>query len=260
MNRNSAIGVFDSGIGGLTVLNELIHQLPNEDFIFIGDTKNAPYGSKTEEEVQGYIRKIARYLEMIGCKLIVIACNTGTVNSSYLNEDIQTPYIGVIDQTADEAIRRTKTNNVLVLGTLLTIQSGVYQEKLKEKGIHVYAKACPSFVPLIEDNRMNTNESRFAVYEACQEFKHKNIDTLVMGCTHYDLLEEDFRAVFGDIQLISSGKPTAKLVYDYLVRNDCLNDQPQRGNVQLFITGDVEKFRRASGWFNHEHTLSGLNI
>ncbi len=250
MDSKSPIGVFDSGVGGLTVLDELIHRLPHENFIYIGDTKNSPYGEKTDQEIIDYVSNIVRYLEKCDVKQVVIACNTATVNSEHVADKKEPEVIGIVYPTAFKAINTTKTKNVLVLATPVTIRKGLYQTILKKLGINVYAKACPKFVPIIEANKMNTKESLDAVREVLEPFKGQNIDTVLMGCTHYGLLAKEIKEVMGDVNIVDSGNATYEVVHNSLQKNHLLNNTKEPGHVELYTTGDVKTFKKSMSWFN----------
>lgn len=251
MNLESPIGVFDSGVGGLTVLNELISRLPFENFIYIGDTKNSPYGEKDNDTIASYVSNIVKYFENKGVKQVVIACNTATVNSSHLINETNLDIIGVVQPTALKAINTTMTKRVLILATSATIRNGIYQKLLSEQKINAFAVACPKFVPLIEKNMLNTPESFAVVKEVCEPYKDLKIDTVVMGCTHYGLLANEIRQVMGNVNIITSGEATYYVVKDRLKKRNLLNNSQKHGEIKLLTTGSVEVFKKSIGWFKN---------
>ena len=211
---NSApIGVFDSGIGGLTVVHELVRQLPHESIVYFGDTARVPYGPKSPETVRRYSREIAGFLQEQGVKNIVIACNTATAHAlTTLREDFDMPIVGVVEPGARAAVAATTRGHVGVIGTVGTIKSGAYERAIRaiDPDIRVTARACPLFVPLVEEGWTEHEAARLIAREYLEPLVDARIDTLVLGCTHYPLLKPLLRDVLGpDVRLIDSAEETA---------------------------------------------------
>ncbi len=250
--KNLPIGVFDSGIGGMTVLNKLIDLLPNEDFYFIGDTLNLPYGTKTKEKLEEIISNVANHLITLPVKAIVIACNTATANSHHLKLDI--PVIGVIEPTAKKAL--SISENIMVLATNVTIDSGEYRkvidENKKDNSSNQFYVKCSEFVDEIEKNNINTKESYKLVYEKLKPYKDEKVDVIILGCTHFGLYENEIKNVFPNATLLECKEPTAE---ELIKRLDDLNllkcTSNQQGKIELHLTKEDEMFFEKTKWFNH---------
>ena len=207
------IGVFDSGIGGLTVVRELMHQLPHESIIYFGDTARVPYGPKSPDTVRRYSREIGAYLVDQGVKALVVACNTATAHAlTTLREELPLPVVGVVEPGARAAVAASRGHALGVIGTAGTIASGAY-----ERAIHallpdarVVARACPLFVPLVEEGWTDTEVTRLVAHEYLDAMHDEGIDALVLGCTHYPLLKPLLHEIIGQtVQLIDSAEETA---------------------------------------------------
>ena len=187
MNKNLPIGVFDSGIGGLTVLYRLIQMFPNEDFVYVGDTLNLPYGTKSKEQLKKLVSNVSNYLYNLPVKSIVIACNTATTNSKHLKNTIDIPIIGVIEPTAKYALNISE--NILVLATNVTIDSNEYQtiinQNKKDPNSKQFYLKCSDFVDAIENNEINTPYSYKLVADKLKDLKNEKIDVIICGCTHF---------------------------------------------------------------------------
>jgi len=207
------VGVFDSGIGGLTVAHELIRQLPHESIIYFGDTARVPYGPKSPETVRRYSREIAGFLRDQGVKGIVIACNTATAHAlGTLREEMDMPVIGVVEPGARAAVAATQKGHIGVIGTVGTIKSGAYERAIRalDPDVIVTPRACPLFVPLVEEGWTEHEAARLIAREYLEPMLAADIDTLVLGCTHYPLLKPLLREVLGpDVRLIDSAEETA---------------------------------------------------
>lgn len=210
---NRPIGVFDSGIGGLTVVHELMRALPNEQIIYFGDTARVPYGPKSAETVRRYALQIGEWLVTQGVKMVVVACNTATAHAlAALRELLPVPVIGVIEPGARAAVAATVGNRVGVIGTAGTIASGAYERALKSlsPSLQIHTKACPLLVPLVEEGWTAHSATRLIVHEYLAPLRAANVDTLVLGCTHYPLLVETIAQEAGpNVQLIDSARETA---------------------------------------------------
>lgn len=207
------IGVFDSGIGGLTVVRELIRQLPHESIIYFGDTARVPYGPKSADTVLRYSREIAGFLEKQGIKILVVACNTATAHAvPALRLELKMPVVGVIEPGARAAAAATKSGSVGVIGTLGTIRSRAYEAAIHEllPDARISAAACPLFVPLVEEGWLETEATMLVAREYLTPLRDAQIDTLVLGCTHYPLLKRPIGSVVGrTVRLIDSAEETA---------------------------------------------------
>jgi glutamate racemase len=207
------IGVFDSGLGGLTVANELMRQLPAEGLVYFGDTARVPYGPKAPSTVRRYSREIASFLESEGVKAIVVACNTATAHAlTALRAESHVPVIGVIEPGARAAVAATRSGNVGVIGTAGTIKSGAYDRAIRELApdARITAQPCPLFVPLVEEGWIDTEATRLIAREYLQPLRDAAVDTVVLGCTHYPLLKPVLADVLGEgVRLIDSAAETA---------------------------------------------------
>ncbi len=256
------IGVFDSGIGGLTVLRALRRNLPEYSFIYFGDTARTPYGGKSAETILEYGREDAHILTSRGAKIIVIACNTvSTIASDTLRgEFANIPIFEVITPAVRQAVAVTKTGRVGVIGTRATIGSGVYQKALKESSggrFLVEALACPIFVPLVEEGWESSPEAQAIVKRSLKEIKLKGLDTLILGCTHYPILRSLIQEEVGrGIVLIDSAETIAAEVKRFLSENKNIDDGLQKnGNVSVFVSDKTERVSELSAEW-----LSGAEV
>src|SRR5689334_15023705 len=213
MSKESPIGVFDSGIGGLTVAHEVIRQLPHESIVYFGDTARVPYGPKSPDTVRRYSREIAGFLQGEGVKAIVIACNTATAHAlTALRDELAMPVIGVVEPGARAAVAATKQGHIGVIGTVGTIKSGAYERAIRaiNPDVLITARACPLFVPLVEEGWTDHDATRLVAREYLEPLIAAKIDTLVLGCTHYPLIKPLLRNVLGpEVCLIDSAEETA---------------------------------------------------
>ena len=249
------IGVFDSGIGGLTVVKELNGLLPNERIIYFGDTARVPYGNKSKETVIHYSLQVAYFLMKKKIKMLVIACNTASsVSLPTLKRHFHIPIIGVIEPGAKSAIQTSRTNNVGVIGTLGTVKSNAYKKALKKirRNVNVYQHPCPLFVHLAEDGWNKNKIAQMVSNEYLKSFKGKNIDALILGCTHYPILKQVIQNSVGrKVELIDSGRETAKEVKRILEKKDLLNTHKlTEKNHSIFYVSDFpHKFKDVSQRF-----------
>ena len=212
LTRDSAIGVFDSGIGGLTVLHQIIETLPHENTVYLGDTARAPYGTKSVDIVLWYSYENSDFLVEKGVKILVVACNTSTAIALHqLKARLAVPVIGVIEPGVRSAIKSTKNKRIGVIGTEATIQSGAYTHALKAANptVEVYSRACPLFVPLVEEGWTDNEVVEMTAKAYLEGFKQSGIDILILGCTHYPLLKRAIRKLMGrGVRLVDSAGPT----------------------------------------------------
>jgi len=260
------IGVFDSGVGGLTVVKELNRLLPNEKIIYFGDTGRVPYGNKSKETIIHYSLQVAYFLMKKKIKMLVVACNTASsVSLPTLKRHFHIPIIGVIEPGAKTAIETTQTYNVGVIGTLGTVKSNAYKKALKKikSKVNVYQHPCPLFVHLAEDGWNKNRIAQMISNEYLKSFKGKDIDSLILGCTHYPLLKDVIQTSVGKkVELIDSGKETAKEVKKILDKKHMLNKHKMsEKNHSIFYVSDFpHKFKEVSQRFlskelNHVHKV-----
>ena len=241
------IGVFDSGLGGLTAISEIIKQMPNEDIIYFGDTGRVPYGSRSKEIIIKYARQDIKFLMSFDIKAIVVAC--GTVSSTALDvlkPDYKLPIIGVVQSAARDAAMATKNGKIGVIGTQGTISSGAYTKTLSEidRKLEITETACPLFVPLVENGRFQTGDvvATTVAKEYLEAFSGKNIDTLILGCTHYPLLRGIISEILGDgVCLIDSGASAIKDI-SKILKGSAAQAGDRAGEIKYFVSDDPENF------------------
>ena len=213
IDRDAPVGVFDSGVGGLTVAREIMRNLPSEKIVYFGDTARVPYGSKSKETVIRYSRQIIRFLQEQQVKAIVVACNTASAFAlDTVRDEFDIPIIGVIESGAKVAAARTRTQRVGIIGTVGTVGSGIHAQYLKklDPGITVFGKACPLFVPLVEEGWLHDPVTVEVASRYLKELQDKDVDTLILGCTHYPLIRSTIRQVMGEeVCLVNPAYETA---------------------------------------------------
>ena len=237
---NRPIGVFDSGVGGLTVLKELKDILPFENHIYFGDTARVPYGTKSKKTITFFASQIVEFLLKKDVKLIVAACNTVSSNSlGFLRKKYKIPIIGVIQPGVEVAYSFSKNKRIGIIGTQSTINSHKYKTLLlkKDKRLKISEKACPLFVPLVEEGLINNKITDTTVAFYLSEIKKKNIDTLVLGCTHYPLLSKPLQKFFGPkIRLVNSGYAVSLKVKKILEDRGLSSEKRERGEISFFVS------------------------
>jgi glutamate racemase len=247
------IGVFDSGMGGLTVLHECLVTMPHEDFVYLGDAARLPYGPRPLPEIRRYAREIARYLETQGVKLILVACNAATSAAlPDLQEELNVPVVGVITPEAHAAVQATRNRRIGLLATQATVASGRYDELVRtlDAGARLFPVACPRLVPLIESADPFGAETGEAVREYAGPLKQAEVDTVILGCTHYPLIKPILQRVFGrDVTLVFSADETAREVAETLARKRVENDPAREGSYRFLTTGEPESFRAVGARF-----------
>jgi glutamate racemase len=262
-NQDSAIGVFDSGIGGLTVLHQIIEALPKENTVYLGDTARAPYGTKSVETVLRYSFENSEFLVEKGVKLVVVACNTSTaIALDQLKIELSVPVIGVIEPGVRRAIKSTKNSKVGVIGTEATIQSGAYTRALKAVNpeIEVYSRACPLFVPLVEEGWTENEVVEMTAKAYLGSLKQSGIDTLILGCTHYPLLKKAIRKFMGsDVRLVDSAEETAKEV-ESILRKEATARKAGKGAHSFFVTDAPDRFVKVGRRFLGGKVESAVRI
>jgi glutamate racemase len=253
MNKTNPIGVFDSGIGGLTVVKRIHQFLPNESIIYFGDTARVPYGSKSNSTVIEYSLQDAHFLIKKNVKIIVAACNTASSAAlSVLRDKLDLPVIGMIEPGARSAIESTKNGKIGIIGTYATINNKSYSKELKklDKKLKIYEKACPLFVPLAEEGMVKHPATKLIAEEYLADFKSKGIDTLILGCTHYPILSSVIQEAVGDeVTLIDSGTAASAIVENYLDGIGLRNQSNLEGISEFFVSDLPNKFKTIAGRF-----------
>lgn len=241
--KNAPIGVFDSGIGGLTVAREIMRQLPDEKIIYFGDTARLPYGGKSRETIIRYSQQIRRFLESRKVKAIVIACNTASAYAlDTLCAESEVPVVGMIHAGSKTATETTVNGNIGVIGTRGTISSGVYKKMMDsmKPGLEVVQKACPLFVPLVEEGLWDCRITDEVAEMYLGELKSADVDTMVLGCTHYPLLRETIARVMGDkVRLVNPAFETARELKEILGEKGLLRDSREEGSEHEFYASDL---------------------
>jgi glutamate racemase len=247
------VGVFDSGMGGLTVLHECLVTLPHEDFVYIGDGARLPYGPRPLPEIRRFAQEIAYYLARDDVKLILVACNAATSAAlPALQEELEVPVVGVITPEAHAAVQATRNRRVGLLATQATVASGRYEQLVRtlDAGVRLVAVACPRLVPLIESDDPFGEETLDAVREYAAPLKRAGVDTVILGCTHYPLIRPIFQRVFGrEVTLVFSAEETAREVAETLARKRIENTRGREGVYRFLTTGDPDVFRTTGARF-----------
>lgn len=246
IENTSPIGVFDSGIGGLTVVREIISNLPSENIVYFGDTARVPYGNKSKNTVLRYSRQIVRFLETKNVKAIVVACNTASALAlDELEKEIDIPIIGVVKPGAYAAINTTKNNKIGVIATQSTVQSRLYQELIMKDDpkAEVFAKACPLFVPLVEEGWTDDEITLEVAKRYLKELQDKNIDTLILGCTHYPLLYDLISGYLGDkITLVNPAYETSRSLKKLLAELGIENKSGAEAEYDFYVSDSIDKY------------------
>ncbi|MBD3360620.1 glutamate racemase [Candidatus Peregrinibacteria bacterium] len=250
------IGIFDSGYGGMTVLKPIMDLLPEYDYLYLGDNARAPYGNHSPENIQRFSEQAINFLFDKGIILIIFACNTASstalryIQKKYLNGNLEKnkKILGVLIPAVEKAVNTTKINRIGVVGTKATIASRVYEKEITKinKNIKVVGSACPLLVPFIEEGWHNKPEAKSILKKYLKPLKTNNIDTLILGCTHYPLMKNDFQKIMGNkVKIISSGEATAESLKDYLKRHPEIEKKITKNKKRQFITTDnPQRFKR----------------
>lgn len=254
---NKYIAVFDSGLGGLTAVKELMKVLPEENIIYFGDTGRVPYGSRSDETIIKYVRSDVNFLKSFDIKLIIVACGTAsTVALPHIKNEVDVPMIGVLSPTVLSAVKATKKKRIGVLGTPGTIASGKYEEEIKkiDSDIFVCNKACPMFVPLVENGFIDDEVAYLVCKKYLDEVLSADVDTIILGCTHYPLLEKSIARIAGpDVTLINSGAVTADYTKKYLTENNLLSNERKAEQYKYYVSDSVDKFTGVADAFLGKH-------
>lgn len=250
VKRTAPIGVFDSGVGGLTVAREIMRNLPKEDIVYFGDTARVPYGSKSKDNIIRYSRQIIHFLQTKGVKAIVIACNTASALAlEAVKDEFDIPIIGVVEPGARAALAVTKTKKIGVIGTEATVRSSMYEKIIQgiEPDVSVVAKACPLFVPLVEEGFKKHHVTDEIIDYYLASLKDSDIDALILGCTHYPLLRSKIREYVGEkITLVNPAYETAMDLKALLQANDMENPdiEGDHGSYSFYVSDAADKFKQ----------------
>lgn len=267
LRKDAPIGVFDSGVGGLTVAREIMRQIPNEKIIYFGDTARVPYGSKSQDTVTRFSEQIVRFLRTFQVKTIVVACNTASAYAlDTLEADTDIPIIGVVKPGANVAADVTRNGRIGVIATEATIGSQMYPKYIEEldKNVTIYGKACPLFVPLIEEGLWEDPVTDEIARRYLTELIDIDIDTLILGCTHYPLIRSTLRRIMGDsVTLVNPAYETAIELKEMLAGLELLNDEPPglgSNRYQFYVSDKAEKFVRFANSIIKYGILSAKSI
>lgn len=238
--------MFDSGVGGLTVLHECLVAHPNEDFIYLGDTGRFPYGPKPVEEIKGFAWQIASHLLSLDVKLLVVACNSATAAAlPWLQERLEASIIGAVHPESEAAAQTTRNRRVGVLATEATVASGSYERALRglDAGLEVFSQPCPSLASMIQAGDVSSPELVATVKSYAAPLKEADVDTVILGCTHYPLVTPMLQRAFGKyVTLVNSARETAREISEVLARKGVENDPGREGSYSFLCTGDVDSF------------------
>jgi glutamate racemase len=241
------VGVFDSGVGGLTVLHECLVTMPHEDFVYLGDHARLPYGPRPLAEIRRFAHEIGAFLETQDVKLVLVACNAATSAAlPQLQEELTVPVVGVITPEAHAAVQATRNRRIGLLATQATVEAGRYAKLIGDldAGVEFFPVACPRLVPLIESDDPFAAETTEAVREYATPLKEAGVDTVILGCTHYPLIRPIFQRVFGrDVTLVFSAEETAREVAETLARKGIENGEGREGTYRFLTTGEPSLFR-----------------
>lgn len=249
---NRAIGIFDSGLGGLTCVKKVMELLPGEDIIYFGDTGRVPYGTKSPQTIVKYVRQDINFLKSFDIKFIIIAC--GTASSAALpliSGEFDTEIIGVVEPACARAVQLTNNGKIGIIGTSGTVKSGKYLQQIKQAdpALEVYVKACPMFVPLVENGYTQGRVAQWITEEYLTPVKEAGVDTLILGCTHYPLLREVIRQVMGDrVQLVDAGAQAASTAAEMLKAKDMLCGRSY-GVTRYYVSDSVSGFSELGSIF-----------
>ncbi|HIV03122.1 MAG TPA: glutamate racemase [Candidatus Aphodoplasma excrementigallinarum] len=261
---NRAIGVFDSGLGGLTAVKQLMDLLPEEDIIYFGDTGRVPYGTRSKDTIIKYTIQDINFLKTFQIKMIVVACGTAsTVALPVLQDRVDLPMVGVLSEAVTSAVRQTKNNKIGVVATPATIKSGAFERAIHAAApqAQTYGKACPLFVPLVENGHFDTQVAELVAREYLEPLKEADIDTLIMGCTHYPLLNRVVGRIMGpQVTLVNVGEETAKYVKRYLTEQDMRAEPGKKGHYSYFVSDSVENFSHLGSMFLQREIGEMVNL
>lgn len=255
MENQKAVALLDSGVGGLTVVKEIFKQLPREKIVYFGDTARMPYGPRSHEEVRGFVYQIIDFLQTQEIKSIIVACNSATAAGlDFYKEKADLPLLGVIEPGVRAALQETKAGKIGVIGTRGTIESGAYQAVLRRMApqVELYSQSCPLFVLIVENDLVDTPEARRVAEEYLRWLRDKGVDTLILGCTHYPLLEEVISYTMGPgVKLISSAQETAREARTIMEEKGLLRHQENNLCHRFYVSGPAAPFEEMAAKLLH---------
>lgn len=249
--NNKAIGIFDSGVGGLSCVKEVLHCLPGEDIIYLGDTLRMPYGVKTIPQLNQIAKDNVNFLQKRDVKLIAAAC--GTVSSNVPKENIENlhvPFVDVINPTVTAALKASRTNRIGVIATPATVKANSIGIRLEKAGAEVISVGCTDFVPLIESGHIDDDLIKQSALGYLKQIKDFKVDTLILGCTHYPIIAKTIQEIMGeDVVLIDSGRQTALEIKAVLEKLDMLSEKKENGKDTFYVTDNPDGFDTIAGIF-----------
>lgn len=249
MGKEAPIGVFDSGVGGLTVAREIMRQMPAEKIVYFGDTARVPYGSKSPATILRYSRQIVEFLKTQEVKAIVVACNTASALAlPTIRGEVEVPILGVVEPGAREAAAVSRNGRIGVIGTDATVRSGIYPQTIKalRADATVFGQACPLLCPLVEEGMTHDFVTDEIITRYLEHLMNKDIDTLILGCTHYPLLRSTFRRILGDrVTLVNPAYETARALRGVLEGHDLIRETEAEGEekYRFYVSDGADKFR-----------------
>jgi glutamate racemase len=263
-DRNSPIGIFDSGLGGLTVAREIFQLLPSEDVVYFGDVGRSPYGPRSKEIITQFSRQDTNFLIEQEVKIIVAACNTASsIALEFLQKEYSLQILGVIEPGAVSAVQATRNGKIGVIGTMGTIHSNAYAKAIEaiDPKIKVFSMACPLFVPLVEEGYLDKEATFLIAEDYISPLKTTGVDTLILGCTHYPLLKPIIKKVLGDrVSLIDSATETSRVVYQHLLKTEALNPKRSEGERKFYVSDVPEQFAQMARHFLGDTVRSVMRI
>jgi len=252
-NRQAPIGIFDSGVGGLTVFRAIERRLPNESLIYLGDTARIPYGVRSASTIERYALECATFVQSKGVKAIVIACNTASaLAANYLRSKCSVPVLGVIRPGSRRAVQETRSGQIGVIATESTVASGAYERAMLEirSGLEITSRACPLFVPLAEEGWLNHRVTFQVAEEYLADLRSSGVDTLVLGCTHYPILRPVIERTMGDrIKYVDSGEAVAETLAARLQEDGLAREGGQPRTEEFYVTDSAARFQRVAELF-----------
>ncbi|MEF2920616.1 MAG: glutamate racemase [Acutalibacteraceae bacterium] len=254
MLNNSAIGVFDSGLGGLTTVKKLMRFLPNENIVYFGDTGRVPYGNRSNETITRYAQQDARFLLSKNIKILIAACGTVSSVAGDLGKEFNLPYTGVVNPTAVAAAKATQNGKIGVIGTSATIKSCSYKTAIQaiDNSLQVFQQDCPLFVPMVENGFIDSDDIvvKTVIERYLKSIMDNGVDTIILGCTHYPILKKAIGNVVGEnVKLIDSGEETAKYAVSLICENNLATTRTTQGTCDYYVSDHVENFSKIAGLF-----------
>ena len=262
--NDKSIGIFDSGLGGLTTVKELSNIMPNEDVIYFGDTGRVPYGSRSRETIIKYAMQDVSFLMSLGVKVIVAACGTVSSVANDIGSSLDVPFIGVVKPTSLAACKVTKNGRIGVIGTTATINSNSYKNEVNriDNSIEVFTKDCPLFVPLVESGFILKDDPilKLTVERYLEGLLKKGIDTLILGCTHYPIIRDAISEYLGDdVSIVDSGRETALYASEILKDMHLTNSQCRSGNTSFYVSDSIKGFSKTAQLFLGKNVTKDIN-